>query len=143
MKKAVTAFVFILHSTFCILYSAMAQKVITTYHKDSTIVLTRDERIDQLVAKQKDDNTLKQTIPGYRIQIYFGGVRQKAAELKIDFSGKHPDVPSYLTYSAPNFKVRVGDFRTRLEAQKFLKSIEGQYVTAFIIPDEVKLPTIK
>ncbi len=77
------------------------------------------------------------------MQIYFGGVRQKAAEVKLDFSGKHSDVPSYLTYTAPNYKIRVGDFSTRLEAQRFLKSIEGQYTTAFIVPDEIKLPVLK
>ena len=125
------------------LSAANAQKVVSTYHKDSTIILTRDERLDQLITRQKDNNTLKQTIPGYRIQIYFGGARQKAAEVKLDFGGKHPEMPSYLTYSAPNFKVRVGDFQTRMEAQKFLKNIEGQYSTAFIIPDEVKLPLLK
>ena len=80
---------------------------------------------------------------GYRVQIYFGGVRQKAAEVKQDFSSKHSDVLSYLTYSAPNFKVRVGDFSTRLEAQGFLKSIEGQYPTSFIVQDEVRLPSLK
>ena len=122
---------------------ARAQKVITTYHKDSTLILTRDERLDQLIAQQKDNNILKQTMPGYRIQIYFGGTRQKATEIKNDFSEKHPEVPSYLSYSAPNFKVRVGDFLTRLEAQKFMRNIQGQYVTAFIIPDEVKLPPLK
>jgi len=143
MNKPSIFFLLLIPYSLFLIPSATAQKVITSYHKDSTIILTRDERLDKLISKQKDDNTLKQTIPGYRIQIYFGGVRQKAAELKIDFSGKHPDVPSYLTYSAPNFKVRVGDFRSRLEAQKFLKSIQGQYVTAFIIPDEVKLPNIK
>ena len=131
---------------FCLSISAgnaIAQKVITTYHKDSTAIITRDERLDQLIAKQKDQNTLKQSMPGYRVQIYFGGIRPKATEVKIDFSNKHPEVPSYLSYSAPNFKVRVGDFRTRLEAQKFLKSIEGQYTTAFVIPDDIKLPPLK
>lgn len=82
-------------------------------------------------------------MPGYRVQIYFGGVRQKAAEVKLDFAGKHPEIASYLTYLAPNFKVRVGDFRTRLEAQGFLKSIEGQYPTSFIVQDEIKLPVLK
>lgn len=119
-----------------------AQKYITSYHKDSTIVLTRDTKIDELIAKQKDNNTLKQTMAGYRVQIYFGSVRQKASEVKQDFSGKHADVNSYLTYLAPNFKVRVGDFRTRLEAQGFLKSIEGQYPTSFIVQDEIKLPPL-
>jgi hypothetical protein len=122
---------------------SFAQTQITSYHKDSTVILTRDNRLDKLITKQKDYNTLKQTMPGYRIQIYFGGVRPKASEVKIDFSGKHPDVPAYITYSAPNFKVRVGDFRTRLEAVKFMKSIEGQYPTIFIVPDEVALPPLK
>jgi hypothetical protein len=120
-----------------------AQKTLTTYRKDSAIVLSRDSRIDELIARQKDSNTLKQSISGYRVQIYFGGVRQKATEVKLDFSGKHQSVVSYLTYSAPNFKVRVGDFRTRLEAQGFLKSIEGQYPTSFIVQDEIRLPTLK
>jgi hypothetical protein len=122
---------------------ASAQKIITTYHKDSTVILTRDDRLDRLITKQKDYNTLKQTMPGYRIQIYFGGVRPKASEVKLDFSGKHSDVPSYISYTAPNFKVRVGDFRTRLEAVKFMKSIEGQYPTIFIVPDEIALPPLK
>ena len=105
-------------------------------------MLTRDARIDDLIAKQKDRNTLQQSIQGFRVQIYFGSARQKAAEVKQDFSNKHPDILSYLTYLAPNFKVRVGDFRTRLEAQGFLKSIEGQYPTSFIVPDEIKLPPL-
>ena len=120
-----------------------AQKVITTYHKDSTIAITRDTRIDELITKQKDKNTLRQTMTGYRVQIYFGSVRQKASEVKMDFNSKHADVPQYLSYLAPNFKVRVGDFRTRLEAQGFLKSIEGQYPTSFIVQDEIKLPSLK
>lgn len=86
---------------------------------------------------------MKQSMPGYRVQIYFGGIRQKAAEVKLDFTSKHPEIPSYLTYLAPNFKVRVGDFRTRLEAQGFLKSIDGQYPTSFIVQDEIKLPPLK
>lgn len=133
-------FLFCLSLLPCI---SSAQKNITTYHKDSTIALTRDSRIDELITKQKDNNTLKQSMPGYRVQIYFGGVRQKAAEVKLDFTGKHPEIPSYLTYLAPNFKVRIGDFRTRLEAQGFLKSIEGQYPTSFIVQDEIKLPVLR
>src|SRR5204863_8279819 len=81
---------------------SFGQKTITTFHKDSTVIITRDARVDELIARQKDNNTLKQTMSGYRVQIYFGSVRQKAAEVKMDFASKHPEVPSYLTYTAPN-----------------------------------------
>src|SRR5207244_1121440 len=104
---------------------------------------TKDARVDQLIKKQKEINLQKQTISGFRIQIYFGSNRQKASEVKTEFSFRHPEMLSYLTYQQPNFKVRVGDFRTRLEAQKFLKDIQGNYMTSFIVQDDIRLPPLK
>ena len=100
----------------CYSYGQTTQK--TVVNADSSLIIRYDERYDQLLNKQKEQNMNNQSMPGYRIQIYFGSIRQKAAEVKIDFTGKFPDVPSYLTYQQPNFKVRVGDFRSRNEAQK-------------------------
>ena len=110
---------------------SFAQKTVTTYNDDSTLMITKDPRYDQLVAKQKRQNL-----------IYFGGVRQKASEVKLDFNSKYPGVPAYLTYQQPNFKVRVGDYRSRFEAQKFLKEIDGMFPSGFIVPEDVKLPPI-
>jgi hypothetical protein len=118
-------------------------QVISTYNTDSTVVITREERFDELVRKQKDQNMANQHMPGFRIQVYFGSIRQKASEVKLDFSSRFPEVPVYLTYQQPNFKVRIGDYRSRIEAQKFLKDLEGLYPTSFIVPDEVKFPPLK
>ncbi len=128
---------------FLIVSFASAQKTTTSYNEDSTISVTKDPRYDELVAKQKRQNAAVQTMPGYRIQIYFGAVRQKASEVKLEFASKYPGVPSYLTYQQPNFKVRVGDYRSRFEAQKFLKEIDGQFPSTFIVPEDVKLPPVK
>ncbi len=122
---------------------AFAQKTITSYNADSTLQITKDPRFDELVAKQKRLNVATQTMPGYRIQIYFGAVRQKASEVKLEFASRFPGVPAYLTYQQPNFKVRVGDYRSRFEAQKFLKDIDGMFPSGFIVPEDVKLPPIK
>lgn len=136
--KRLTFLVLIFLST----YTAWAQKTITTYSDDSTLIVTKDPRFDQLVAKQKRQNLMTQTMPGYRVQIYFGAVRQKASEVKLEFNSKFPGVPAYLTYQQPNFKVRVGDYRSRFEAQKFLKEIDGMFPSGFIVPEDVKLPPI-
>lgn len=130
---------------FYIFFSALAfgQKTVKTYNEDSTMAVIRDSRFDQLVAKQKEQNLSNQSMPGYRIQIYFGGNRQKASEAKLNFNSKFADIPAYITYQQPNFKVRVGDFRNRYDAQKMMKDLEGMYPTLFIVPDEVKLPSIK
>lgn len=79
---------------------------------------------------------------GYRIQLYFGNDRNKAQEMRSEFLQLYPEVPAYLIYQQPNFKVRAGDFRTRLEAAGFLRKINLHYANAFIVPDEVKLPDL-
>ena len=116
---------------------------VTIYNQDSSIIITKDSRFDELVNKQKIQNQINQSMHGYRIQIYFGGIRQKASEVKLDFNSRFPDIQAYLSYQQPNFKVRIGDYRNRFEAQKFLKEIEGLYPTSFIVPDDVKLPPLK
>jgi len=131
-------FLFLLGSAF----TAGAQKNEVTSNQDSSFVLVRDVRYDDVVARQKKENLLHPTIPGYRIQIYFGVNRPKASEVKLDFANRFPDLPAYLTYQQPNFKVRVGDFRNRYEALQFMKNIEGLYPTVFVVPDEVRLPPI-
>ena len=95
-----------------------------------------------LVEKHKKINVLKRTMPGYRIQIYFGDQRQLAMDLKSAFMTAHPGVTAYVVYQQPHFKVRVGDFKTRLEATGFLSKMQSQFEQAFIVPDEVKLPEL-
>lgn len=103
---------------------------------------TNDSLTRKLVERHKLINAAKKTMPGYRIQIYFGSDRARAQEIRAEFIQLFPATPSYLLYQQPNFKVRIGDFRTRLEATGFLKKINGHFSNAFIVPDEVKLPEL-
>lgn len=103
-------------------------------------VNTNDSLARKLVERHKLVNAAKKSMPGYRIQIYFGNDRIKAQEMRTEFIKLIPDEAAYLIYQQPNFKVRVGDFRTRLEAAGFLKQINSSFPNAFIVPDEVKLP---
>lgn len=115
----------------------------TDSNADSTVVITRPSNFSDVVRKQQRDNRLRPTMPGYRVQIYFGVNRPKAAEVKLDFTQRFPDVAAYLTYQQPNYKVRVGDFVNRFEALRFMKQVEGIYPTVFVVPDDVKLPELK
>ncbi len=141
LKFKLNIFLFLFISCF-INHSTFAQNI-TTFNSDSSIIITKDKRFDELVNKQKEQNLVNQSMRGYRIQIYFGGIRQKASELKLDFNSRYPDIQAYISYQQPNFKVRIGDYRNRFDAQKFLKEIEGLYPTSFIVPDDVKLPLLK
>jgi len=101
---------------------------------------TQDSLVKVLMSRHIAINQAKRTMPGYRVQIYFGPQRLKATEVKTDFLHIYPNVGSYLVYHQPNFKIRVGDFKTRLEAMKFLKELQPLYSTAFLVKDDVKLP---
>lgn len=99
-----------------------------------------DSSIMQMVERHRELNASKMSMPGYRIQLYFGSDRNSAQAIRSEFISTFPDVPCYLLFQQPYFKVRIGDFRTRQEASGFRKRIAGIFTSAFIVPDDVKLP---
>ena len=102
------------------------------------VVYHQDDRIAQLMDEL---SRAKQVIRGYRVQIFLGD-RTQAEELRRHFLLKHPTVPAYMPYQAPNFKVRVGDCRTRLEAEKLRRSIKDEFPGAYLVPDEIEMPRL-
>ena len=53
------------------------------------------------------------------------------------FQDKFPDQRTYISYREPNFKVHVGDFRTRLEAEKMSQELKTWFAGLFIIPEKI------
>ena len=79
-------------------------------------------------------------IDGYRIQItaYSGNNSRNRAEAeRAAFKANFPGISVYLSYSEPYFKVRVGNYLTRLEAYKDLKRIQLTYPNAYIVPEKI------
>lgn len=79
-------------------------------------------------------------MPGYRVQVYYGGQRAKATEIRTEILRKFPQAAAYIIYQQPNFKLRLGDFKTRIEAMKLLDEVRHEYPQAFVVKDDVKLP---
>ena len=57
-----------------------------------------------------------------------------------EFKEKYPDTPIYLVFGQPYYRLRVGDFRTRLEAEKAFQTLSQDYKKAFITSDRIQLP---
>lgn len=89
------------------------------------------------IEKHKEHNKKNPLIPGYRIQTYAGSSRQQATSIRNEIAEKYPDYVAYVIYKQPTFRVRVGDFRTRFEAQKLLNEIKPVYSSSFIVPDDI------
>ena len=58
------------------------------------------------------------------------------------FKKKYPDVPIYLLFGQPYYRLRVGDFRTRLEAENMYQRLKKKYKNAFVTADRIELPYI-
>jgi hypothetical protein len=110
------------------------------------ITINQDEKITQLLQDHKTFNKNQTGIVGYRIHIFFdsgNNSKSKAYSIKTQFMAEYPDVEAYIVYQEPNYKVKVGDFRTRIEAQRFQNEISNEYKNAFIIKEIINLPKIK
>ena len=103
------------------------------------IKIIADSRIENLNRKKIENPT---RLNGYRVQIFFGD-RSKAQEMRGEFIRKYPDTKAYISYLAPNFRLRVGDFRTRLECEKFKHQIDAQFPGSYIVKDKIELPSLE
>lgn len=103
------------------------------------VTVAGDTRVTQMVEKHIELNERMKTLLGYRVQIgSFSGTNSKnsAFALRDRFAADYPDVQAYIVFDEPNFKVKVGDFRTRLEAYAFLTQIKEAY-KGYIVKDNI------
>jgi hypothetical protein len=106
--------------------------------QSQTITVVKDPRLDMLLRKQAElnkevDKINNKTGPGYRIMVVNTNDRTKALEVKSRMMSEFPDEKSYLIYQSPYFKILIGNFRTRQEAEPFQKKILEIYPTGVII----------
>lgn len=141
----------IIYINFLFLLILTGLTPVVSYAQDSirelrNIRIIQDEKVDLLVSKHIRINQNRNGISGFRIQIFFdSGTNSKtnAQGIYEGFRAKYPDIVAYLTFKAPNYKVRVGDFRTKLDAQRFLNEIVTEYPNAWIIPEQISLPKVE
>jgi hypothetical protein len=128
-------------SLMCLFTLSIAIAHAQTAKTDSgKVEYVQDNHITELLNKKLLINEKKDgKVKGYRVQIHFGSDRDRAKEIKVVFMQKFNAVAAYEKYEQPNFKIRVGDFRTRTEAFKFLKEISPDFPSSFLVQDEVEL----
>lgn len=107
--------------------------------------INQDPELVRLVDLHIRHNETAQTMNGYRVEIFFSSAldaRQKALAVKSSFLREYPETSVYVLYVSPDFKVRVGNFRTKNEALHLMKAIQGRFPKAFIVPDLIEFPSL-
>ena len=118
---------------------------------EGTMTIVQDPLVDSALQQYEMlrlkilENPENKAIPGYRIQIFFDSGLNSSDRAKLakdDFILKYPEIPAYVSWKAPNYRVRVGDFKTRLEAEKILQQIIIDYPNAWVSKDDINFPFI-
>ena len=134
-----------------ILFLAISIASQAQYLDEGSVVVVQSSLVDSLLQDYHDlrvkimENPDSKAIPGYRIQIFFdSGLNSsdRAKQSRDEFALKFPEIPAYVSWKAPNYRVRVGDFRTRLEAERTLQIIMIDYPSAWVSKDEINFPII-
>ncbi len=124
--------------------------LLTVFNADITAQVGRvrvfkDSRINKIVDKQREICSSDNTIDGFRVQIFMDSgndALDEAEAVMKDFSDNFPLVQAYLVFGQPYYRVRVGDFRTRLEAEKLHLILKEKYPKAFVTADKIQLPEV-
>lgn len=98
------------------------------FAQEGTVNIEQSEEIDKLLEFKKDIKTVET----YRIQVYSGDSSFKAEKVRFEFRNKYGEWPTEMVFNTPNYKIWVGNFRDRLEADRALLRIKKNYMNAFI-----------
>lgn len=110
-----------------------------------TIIVHKDARLDVFTAKQASVNkitahmTSNGMFRGYRIQVLNTRSRDEAFNTKAMLLQQFPDQKSYIMFQSPYFKVRIGNFIKRDEAESFKSRVASVYTQpSYVVEDAIE-----
>ena len=98
-----------------------------------------NKRLDAILDTIAMHNKSIKFTNGFRIQIYVGSDRKSADDAKIYTYQKYPEIFPYLSFQQPIYKVKIGDFLNRMDAERYFSDIKDLYPSAMILPDRVEI----
>lgn len=90
-----------------------------------------NEKVKSLIKKKRQFN--KRNGYGYRIQLENGNetaVKTTQEKFRLEF----PTIKTYILFESPEWKIQVGDYKTRIEADKNLKGLKEKFSSAIVVP---------
>ena len=98
------------------------------------VEINQSSEIDQLLKLKKEIN---KEVSFYKIQIY-NGSRSGAINARSEFRESYNTWPLEMKFETPNYKIWIGNFKTRLEADRALLRIKKKFSNAFIFKPKKK-----
>ena len=146
----------LLFATFFLGISALhAQDTTSTAPVDSTLIgrnilsvigpgasVAQTPAVRQALDEYIEGNARK-PITGYRIRVYYDNgqqARARSESIEKALRSQYKDLLVYRSFESPNYKVSIGDFRTKGEALRVYNALKSTYPTAYIIKESINYP---
>lgn len=96
-----------------------------------------NRQLDLVLDTIANQNRSIRYAPGFRVQVYVGNQRKEVDDIKLLIAQNFPELNPYLSYTQPTYKLKVGDFMRRLDAERYYASIRQLVPSAQLQPDKV------
>ena len=100
--------------------------------QDQNITLNQDPKFEQLLNEKRKINASISVNDSYKIQI-FSGKSDEAKKTLSDFKQEFKNIDGTIIFNTPNYKVLVGNFKSKIEAERNLIEIKRRYKNVFLI----------
>jgi len=110
----------------------------------SIVTVNQSSEIENAFDRYVENNKSRK-LTGYRVRIFFDNsqnARTRSEEVAKAFAAEHPSMKVYRSHINPYFKVTVGNFRTKDDAQKFARTIAGRYPSVFLVKENIHYPDL-
>lgn len=136
---------FLLIGIILISFASFGQDTTLRKADTNSVIIHKDPRIDLLVQKQAEINEVtsreaRRTAKGYRLLVINTNKREEAVAAKTKMYTFFPELKSYLMYQSPFYKLKVGNFKDRKEAEEYLQRLKKYFPEGvFIMSDTIEL----
>jgi hypothetical protein len=96
------------------------------------VTLTQDPKLEQLLNEKRKVNSSITINNQYKIQL-FNGSSEESKKILIQFKRENKNYDATIVFSTPLYKVWIGNFKTRIEAERNLNSLKKKYPNAILI----------
>ena len=119
-------------------FTVFLQNNLAAQTEDGTVRIESSAHIDQMLAQKKKYNKSLEKFQGFKIQIYYGSEKE-CYEVKEEFKSLFPDIATSIIFSTPQWKLQIGNYRTRLEADHSMVNIKKEYPSAIVLATEIDI----
>ena len=117
-----------------IIYSLLTFIILNSFStvNAQSVTVTQDDNFEQLLNEKRRINSSITINNRYKIQI-FNGNSESSKKALIDFKREFKNYDATIIFSTPGYKVIVGNFKTRIEAERNLNLIRKKYPNSILI----------